>query len=339
MQDDAKIAKRKSDHISISLNQDVQSDLSAGFENYHFRHEAVPEIPLDQVDTSTMFFGKRLASPLLISSMTGGAAHTQHLNEILATAAEEMQIAMGLGSQRAAILHPETRPSFQIRKFAPTALLFANLGAGQLNDSFGIDECKSAVEMIEADALIFHFNTLMEAVQPEGNTDFSDLLPKIESICTNLGVPVIAKEVGWGIDYKTAKRLVDVGVACIDVAGAGGTSWSEVEAYRNNGIHKTVAHSFKSWGMPTTYCLESIANSDIDVPLIASGGLENGIDLAKSLALGADLGGFARKLLYAANHSYEMLIETLKEIELELKYTMFACGIKHINQFDHSLFL
>lgn len=338
MQDDAKIAKRKSDHISINLNQDVRSTQSAGFENYHFRHEAVPEISLDQVDTSTLFFGKRLVAPILISSMTGGAVHTRQLNEILATAAEKMQIAIGLGSQRVAIRHPETRPSFQIRKFAPTTLLFANLGAGQLNDGFGIDECKLAVEMIEADALIFHFNTLMEAVQPEGNTDFSGLLPKLEKICANLGVPVIAKEVGWGIDYKTAKRLADAGVACIDVAGAGGTSWSEVEAYRNTGIHKTVAHSFRGWGMPTAYCLESIANSDLDVPLIASGGLDNGIDLAKSLALGAALGGFARKLLYAADQSYDNLIEVLTEIELELKYTMFACGIKNINEFDHSLF-
>jgi isopentenyl-diphosphate delta-isomerase len=339
MEFDAPISKRKADHISININQDVQSGLSAGFENYHFRHEAVPELSLSQVDTSTSFLGKNLSAPILISSMTGGVAHARGLNEALARAAEELHLAMGVGSQRAALVHPETRDSFKIRRWAPTALLFANLGAVQFNYGFGLAECQAAVEMIEADALILHFNSLMEAVQPEGDTDFSNLLPKIEQICSNLGVPVIAKEVGWGIDARTAKRLVDVGVSVIDVAGAGDTSWSEVEAYRLNGVPQTIARSFKDWGIPTTLCLEDLSAADLNVPFIASGGLENGIDLAKSLALGASLGGFARKLLGPANESYEALLGTLTAIKSELQLCMFACGIQKIDQFNNSLLM
>ncbi|MGB4595017.1 MAG: type 2 isopentenyl-diphosphate Delta-isomerase [Anaerolineaceae bacterium] len=339
MEFDAPISKRKTDHISINLTQDVMSGLSAGFENYHFRHEALPEISLHQVDTSTLFLGKILSAPILISSMTGGVAHAHQLNEVLARAAEELHLAMGLGSQRAALMHPDTQDSFKIRRWAPTALLFANLGAVQLNYNFGIAECQAAVEMIEADALILHFNSLMEAIQPEGDTDFSNLLPKIEQICSKIGVPVIAKEVGWGIDASTAKKLVEVGVSIIDVAGAGGTSWSEVEAYRLSGVQKSVAHSFKDWGIPTTLCLEELSAADLKIPIIASGGLENGIDLAKSLALGACLGGYARKLLAPANDSYEVLVDTLESIRSELKLSMFACGIQQIEQFKSSLLI
>ena len=339
MEFDAPISKRKSDHISINLYQDVMSGLSAGFENYHFRHEAVPELSLNQVDTSTVFLGKTMSAPILISSMTGGASQALGLNEVLACAAEELHLAMGLGSQRAALSHPETRDSFNIRRSAPTALLFANLGAVQLNYGFGLAECRSAVEMIEADALILHFNSLMEAVQPEGDTNFSNLLPQIELICTKVGVPVIAKEVGWGIDARTAKRLVDVGVSVIDVAGAGGTSWSEVEAYRLAGAQQSVARSFKDWGLPTTLCLEELAAVNLGIPIIASGGLENGIDLAKSLALGANMGGYARKLLAPANESYEVLTAALASIISELKLCMFACGIQKIDQYNSSLFI
>lgn len=339
MQSDTPISKRKADHISINLTQDVKSGLSAGFENYQFRHEALPEISLQQVDTSTSFFGKRLSAPILISSMTGGVSHARKLNEMFACAAEEMQLAMGIGSQRAAIVHPETRTSFEIRQWAPHALLFANLGAVQLNYGFGLAECKAAVEMIEADALILHLNSLMEAVQPEGDTDFSALLPKIEEICAKLEVPVIAKEVGWGIDSKTAKKLVDVGVSAIDVAGAGGTSWSEVEAYRLQGAQQAIARSFKDWGSPTTICLEELAAVDLGIPIIASGGLENGIDLAKSLAMGASLGGYARKLLGPANESYDSLIETLTNIKTEFQLSMFASGLKNVGEFNTSLFI
>lgn len=339
MEFDAPISKRKADHIAINLNQDVLSGLSAGFENYHFRHEAVPELSLNQVDTSTLFLGKTLSAPILISSMTGGVAHAQGLNEVLARAAEELHLAMGLGSQRAALVHPENQDSFKIRRWAPTALLFANLGAVQFNYGFGLAECQAAVDMIDADALILHFNSLMEAVQPEGDTDFSNLLPKIEQICSKLGVPVIAKEVGWGIDASTAKKLIDAGISIIDVAGAGGTSWSEVEAYRLTGAPQAIARSFKHWGIPTTLCLEDLSAADLNVPIIASGGLENGIDLAKSLALGASLGGFARKLLGPANESYEEVIDTLTGIKSELQLCMFACGIQKLDQFGPTLLM
>lgn len=339
MEFDTPISKRKNDHIQISLSQVVQSGISAGYENIRFRHESLPEFSLSDVDTSALCLGKKLSAPILISSMTGGALHASRLNEVLARAAEKFQIAMGVGSQRAALMHPETQESFSIRQWAPTALIFANLGAVQLNYGFGVEECQKAVDMINADALILHLNSLMEAVQPEGDVNFADLLPKIKSVCSKLSVPVIAKEVGWGIDGKTARKLVDVGVAIIDVAGAGGTSWSEVEAYRLVGSKKDVAHSFKSWGIPTVDCLKDVVAANLGVPVFASGGLENGLDLAKSLALGAQLGGFARKLLGPANESYDSLEIVIQSIQSELKLSMFACGIKSIDQFNHGLLI
>ena len=227
----APIDQRKADHIKINLEKDVRSALTTGLENYHFVHEALPELDLEEVDTSLRLFGKTLAAPILISSMTGGTADAETINLRLAEAAQEMKIAMGVGSQRAAIENPEQAKTFQVRRVAPDILLFANLGAVQLNYGYGIDQCRKAVDMIGADALILHSNPLQEAVQDAGDTNFAGLAQKIEEICRKLEVPVIAKEVGWGISERTARLLGDCGVAAIDVAGAGGTSWSQVEMY------------------------------------------------------------------------------------------------------------
>jgi isopentenyl-diphosphate delta-isomerase len=218
------ISSRKADHIRINLEEDVQSHLSTGLERYRFIHRALPEINLEDINLSLTLFKKRLKAPLLISSMTGGTPEAQKINQSLAQAAQETQIAIGVGSMRAAIEHPELAPSFQIRHLAPDVLLFANLGAIQLNYGYGFKECLRAVEMIEADALILHFNALQEAVQPEGDTRFDGLLSKVESICRSMPVPVIAKEVGWGFSEKDVIGLVNAGVSAIDVAGAGGTS-------------------------------------------------------------------------------------------------------------------
>ncbi|MFN3308786.1 MAG: type 2 isopentenyl-diphosphate Delta-isomerase, partial [Anaerolineales bacterium] len=226
------ISQRKSDHIRINLREDVQSAITTGLEKYHFEHQALPECNLEDVDTRTNFLNKSLAAPILISSMTGGSVEAAQINLTLAEAAEQTQIAMGLGSQRAAIEHPELAYTFQVRQVAPHILLFANLGAIQLNYRYGIDECKKAVEMIEADALVLHLNPLQEALQPEGDTRFENLIDKIAKVCHSLPVPVIVKEVGWGISQRTAQMLIEAGVAVIDVAGAGGTSWSQVEMYR-----------------------------------------------------------------------------------------------------------
>ena len=225
---------RKADHIRINLDEDVKSGLSTGFERYHFAHQALPELNLEDINLATEIFDHGLHAPILISSMTGGTEQAGRINRVLAEAAQETKIAMGLGSQRAAIEDPELQSSFQVREHAPDILLFANLGAVQLNYGYTLKECQLAVDMIEADALILHLNPLQEAVQPEGDGNFAGLLIKIEAICEKLTVPVIVKEVGWGFSENTVRLLASAGVAAIDVAGAGGTSWSQVEMHRTD---------------------------------------------------------------------------------------------------------
>ena len=224
---------RKLDHIRINLENDVQFPrLTTGLERYRFLHQAVPELDLNEIDTTTTLFGKQLSAPLLISSMTGGTEIAQGINRNLARAAERHCIAMGLGSQRAAIEDGRLASSYCIRDIAPDILLFANVGAVQLNYGYGVEQCRKAIDMVGADALILHFNVLQEAVQPEGDIDFSGLLRKVETICARVSVPVIAKEVGWGFSQSAVRDLADAGVSAIDVAGSGGTSWSEVEFHR-----------------------------------------------------------------------------------------------------------
>ena len=247
----APIDQRKADHIKINLEQDVRSALTTGLEKYNFIHEALPELDLNRIDTTLSLFGKQLAAPILISSMTGGTAEAETINLRLAEAAQECGIAMGVGSQRAAIEHPEHAETFQVRKAAPDILLFANLGAVQLNYGYGIDQCRKAVDMIQADALYLHLNPVQEAVQDAGDVNFAGLAKKIEEVCKKIEVPVIAKEVGWGISDKTAKVLADCGVSAIDVAGAGGTSWSQVEMHRApDEFTRQLAATFVGWASP-----------------------------------------------------------------------------------------
>ena len=214
-------SSRKTEHIRINLDEDVSSSITSGLEQYRFEHQALPELNLSQVNLNTKFLGKTLSAPILISSMTGGSDEAEQLNQRLATAAQETGIAMGVGSQRAALENSSLDHTFRVREFAPDILLFANLGVIQLNYGYGVDECIRAVEMVGADGLILHLNALQEAVQPEGDTDFSGIIRKIEHVCNLIGVPVIAKEVGWGISERTAISLQNAGVAAIDVAGAG----------------------------------------------------------------------------------------------------------------------
>ncbi|HAE85293.1 MAG TPA: type 2 isopentenyl-diphosphate Delta-isomerase [Anaerolineaceae bacterium] len=336
---DAHTASRKDDHLRINLEKGVKSSLTNGFEAYRFRHQALPEIDLAEVDTSLTVFGERLRSPLLISSMTGGTQKAAHFNQLLARAAQEFGLAIGVGSQRAALEDPSLEDTFRItRQEAPDALLFANLGAVQLNMGYGISECQRAVNMLAANALILHLNPLQEALQPEGDTQFHGLLKRIEEICRKLPVPVIAKEVGWGIGAAAAKQLLEAGVAAIDVAGAGGTSWSQVEMYRQKDPQRAqmVAH-FQDWGIPTAQCLAEIKQEIPNACVFASGGLQNGIDLAKSLALGATLGGIAGPLLRAANEGYDQLAKTITLILEELRICMFATGKKTLTEFNQSV--
>jgi isopentenyl-diphosphate delta-isomerase len=325
------ISSRKSDHIRINLEEDVRSGLTTGLERYRFTHQALPELDLEAVDLSLRLFGRSLRAPVLISSMTGGTPEAAAINRILAAAAQETGIAMGLGSQRAAIELPELAATFQVRDVAPDTLLFANLGAVQLNYGYGIAQCQQAVEMIQADALILHLNALQEAVQPEGDTHFSGLLRKIEAICRALPVPVIAKEVGWGISERAARQLAEAGVEAIDVAGAGGTSWSQVEMHRSkNEGQARLAAAFVEWGIPTSESILQVRQGAPEITIFASGGLRNGIEIAKCLALGATLGGMASPFLKAASRSLEATIQAIGETRREIQVCMFAAGAANL---------
>jgi isopentenyl-diphosphate delta-isomerase len=281
--------------------------------------------------------GKRLNTPLLISSMTGGTEQAQMINRVLAEAAELTGIAMGLGSQRAGLENPEVAETFQVRAVAPTATLLANLGAVQLNYGYTVDHCRRAVEMIEADALILHFNAMQEAVQPEGDTNFSGLLEKVAQVCRALPVPVIAKEVGWGFAEDTARRLIEAGVAAIDVAGSGGTSWSQVEMYRaKTEVRRRVAATFVDWGIPTAEAILNVKRTGANIPIIASGGLRNGLDIAKCLALGATLGGMAGPFLKAAISSLQAVLDEIEIASTELRVSMFGIGVDSIAALQHT---
>jgi isopentenyl-diphosphate delta-isomerase len=325
------LEQRKADHLRINLDDDVSSSLTTGLEHYRFAHQAVPELDLAAVDTTTTLLGKTLRAPLLISSMTGGTETAREINRRLARAAQAHGIAMGLGSQRAAIQRPELAGTFRVRDVAPDILLLANLGAVQLNYGYDVEHCREAVEMIGADALILHLNPLQEALQPEGNTNFVGLLKKIEAVCRTLNAPVIVKEVGWGVSEQAARQLAEVGVSAIDVAGGGGTSWSEVEKHRVTiPSQRRVAARFRGWGLPTAESILMARQGAPRLPIIASGGLRDGIDVAKCIALGAAAGGIARSFLKAAAMSAEAADEAVAEILAELRVAMFAAGASSI---------
>ncbi|MCA9904899.1 MAG: type 2 isopentenyl-diphosphate Delta-isomerase [Anaerolineae bacterium] len=332
------IEDRKVDHIKINLERDVQFPrLTTGLERYRFMHNALPEINLGEIDSTVTLFGKTLSAPILISSMTGGAEMAHRLNTRLAEAAQEYGIAMGLGSQRAALKNPEVAYSYKVREVAPDILLFGNLGAVQFNYGYGVDECRRCVDMIEADALILHFNVLQEAVQPEGDVNFAGLLAHVEQICTALDVPVIAKEVGWGFSEQNCRDLKNAGVAAIDVAGSGGTSWSEVEYHRApTALHARVAAAFADWGIPTADAVQYAVSGAPGLPVIASGGLRDGIDIAKSIALGATLGGIAGPFLKAADQSTEAVSEFIDELTRQVRIAMLCSGAHDIASLQHT---
>ncbi|HWQ45408.1 MAG TPA: type 2 isopentenyl-diphosphate Delta-isomerase [Longilinea sp.] len=326
------VASRKSDHIRINIEEDVQSGLTNGLEHYSFVHQALPDVNLDMIDTTLNLFGRNLASPLLISSMTGGTAEAESINLTLAEAAQRTGIAMGLGSQRAAIDSPEWEKTFRVRQKAPDILLFANLGAIQLNYGYGVEHCQRAVDMVQADALFLHLNPLQEALQSEGETHFSGLLMKIEQVCRGLSVPVVIKEVGWGISAETAVRLASAGVQAVDVAGAGGTSWSQVEMFRTHNEHdRRIAGLFRDWGIPTAEAIRQVKQAAPDLLVFASGGLKNGLDIAKCIALGAAVGGMAGPFLKAAAISLDETVQSIDEVKKTIQISMFAAGVPSLH--------
>jgi isopentenyl-diphosphate delta-isomerase len=326
------LEQRKLEHLHINLERDVSFPrLTTGLERYRFVHNALPEISFDDIDLTTTFLGKQLRLPLLISSMTGGTAEAQRINLHLAEGAQATRIAMGLGSLRAALEAPHLADTFRVRHLAPDVLLLANLGAAQLNTGFTPDDCQRAVDLAEADALILHLNPLQEALQSDGDTIWRGLLDNIQAVCQRLDVPIVAKEVGWGISARAAQRLVDVGVTVIDLAGAGGTSWSQVEMYRAPTERlRRICAQFADWGIPTAEALIETRAALPETPLIASGGLRSGMDLAKCLALGANLGGLAGPFLSAANASTQAVVDLVDEMADVLRIIMFSLGIPEV---------
>ena len=326
------IEDRKQEHLQIASERDVSSRHTTGLERYALRHCALPEIALKDVDTQTIFLRHALGAPLLISAMTGGTARAGEINRRLARAAQEFGLALSLGSLRAGLEQPELLSTYQVRDVAPDVLLMANLGAVQLNYGLTIDKCLEAVAAVGADALVLHLNPLQEAIQPDGNTDFRGLLVHIAALCRAAPFPVIIKEVGWGISAELSLKLQQAGVAAIDVAGSGGTSWSRVESYRVTTAAETqVAAAFDDWGIPTATALVQARAVCPDTPLIASGGIETGVDIVKCLALGASVAGIARPLLGAALESSQALQQQISIILRQLRVAMFCLGAARIS--------
>ena len=329
--------ERKLNHIKVCLEEDVQTRRkTTGFEDVFFVHQALPEIKRDRIDLSTSIFNHKLTAPLIVGAMTGGAAKTTKINAAIAQAVEELGLGMGVGSQRAAIDNRKLEHTFTVtREKAPTALLVANIGAPQLARGYGVKEAKRAVEMMEADALAIHLNPLQEAVQPEGETDYTGVLKKIGEIAQAIDVPVIVKETGAGIAAEEAKMLEDAGVAGIDVAGAGGTSWAAVEYHRAKRVgdesRQSLGENFWDWGIPTVVSLIEVIQS-VHLTVIASGGVRSGLDVAKALALGADLASTSLPVLCPATKSQEEVKKTLQFTIDELRNVMFLVGAESIQK-------
>src|SRR3990172_10010474 len=291
--------KRKADHIKICLEHKAQAQkATTGFEDIHLIHKALPEIDRAKIDLSTTVFGHKFAAPIIVGAMTGGTKEATNINAAIAEGVEKLGLGMGVGSQRAAIEDKELAKTFAVaRKKAPNAFLIANIGGVQLVHGYGVKEVKKAMEMIDADAVAIHLNALQEAVQPEGQTNFQGVLAKIGEIAGAIEVPVIVKETGAGISAEDAKALEKAGVKAIDVGGVGGTSFAAVEYYRSTKQKDVyLGEAFWDWGIPTAVSLVENAQT-VKLPLIASGGIRSGTDIAKTLALGATLASVSQPIL------------------------------------------
>ncbi|MCK5632246.1 type 2 isopentenyl-diphosphate Delta-isomerase [bacterium] len=332
----SEIKSRKNQHIQLCLEKDVQSTITNGLEQYRLPYNALPEINFNEINLSTKFFKKNLDAPLLLSAMTGGTELGKKINKRLAKVAQKLNIAMGVGSQRAMLKDKSLTDTFYIRDVAPDILLFANFGAIQLNYGYDFNHCQELVDSIKADALVLHLNPLHEAIQPEGDTNFKNISKKIETVVQNLSVPVIIKEVGCGISGEVAHRLENLGVKTFDVAGAGGTSFPVVEGYRANLKNPKL---FGQLGISTADSITQVKKATSSPSIIASGGITNGIETAKAIALGADLVGFAGAVLSSATESEKMLEQNIERIIYELKVTMFSVGATTINDLKKIMLL
>jgi isopentenyl-diphosphate delta-isomerase len=321
-----KTSSRKNDHIRICLEKNVEFSKNNGFERYEFIHKALPDVNLSEIDTSTEFLGKRFRLPFFIEAMTGGSPETEKINKNLARAAEELGIGMGLGSQRAMLEDSKLVYTYKVRDVAPSIFLLGNIGAVQLS-GYSLEEISALLKDINADGLAVHLNAAQEMSQPEGDKDWRDVLVYIEKLCKDTDFPVVVKETGCGISGEVARKLEQAGAACIDVAGAGGTSWIRVEHHRGS----RTAEPFFEWGLPTAESLRQCRDA-VKIPLIASGGMRTGLDCAKALAMGASLAGFALPLLRPAMESHKEVTKKLEALAGEFRKAMLLVGARNIHQ-------
>ncbi|MDR1551324.1 MAG: type 2 isopentenyl-diphosphate Delta-isomerase [Holosporaceae bacterium] len=322
--------QRKKDHLSLFANAGYGLSIDSGFSKYRFEHNALPEIDFAEIDTSVEFLNRKLKMPLIISSITEGSA-SERINRNLAGIASDFGLGMAVGNWRMAIEDRLPEGSFAVRSYAPNILLLANLGAIQLNYGYSVNECRRIVDMIDADALLLHLNPLQEIFQMKGNTNFSGLLKKIERVCSSLRCPVIVKEVGYGISAATAKKLQEVGVYGVDVAGMGSTSCSSLENRGSSDVVvKKAVETFLPWGNSTVDCIVSIAEMRRKIKIIASGGVRNGVDIAKSIALGANICGNASDFLHNILISRSDCENFVESLILELKTAMMCVGCRNI---------
>jgi isopentenyl-diphosphate delta-isomerase len=336
------LLSRKNEHLDIVLGGGVTAaGKTTGLERVEFVHNALPELDLDAIDLSVDFLGRRLSAPFLISSMTGGPAKAAQINENLARAARHLGIAFAVGSQRVAVEAGAAGGLGRgLRQLMGDAPLLSNLGAAQLRDEGGLDMARRVVDMIGADALIIHLNPLQEAVQHGGNREWSGILPKFEALARALDVPVAVKEVGCGISGALAARLRQLGIAIIDVAGAGGTSWAAVEAGRApDARSRRIAETFRDWGIPTALALREVRAACPDATVIASGGIRTGLDAARAIRLGADLVGQAAGVLPAALDSAEAVIAHFEDRITELRIACFCTGSANLNELRRAALL
>lgn len=331
------IEDRKLEHIEVCLNDEVEAETSAGFSDVSLVHEALPGQDMDSVGLSVDFLEHELSMPLVIAGMTGGHERAEDINRNLAAAAQSKGVAIGVGSQRAALEDPSLKYTFSaVREAAPDALRIANIGGPQLVEGYGVEEGERAVDMVDAGALAVHLNFTQEAVQVEGDTDARGLLERIGELCSDLDVPVIVKETGAGLSRDTGVRLAEAGVSAIDVSGLGGTSWSGVELHRaisrGDRVSTELGRVFREWGIRTVQSVVECSEAEVEV--MASGGVRSGVDVAKSLALGADVAGAALPFLEPATEGVEEVEKELGRWEAGLRAAVFLTGSGDVEELE-----
>lgn len=328
------IQARKEKHISNCLEKNISFEKKTTMlENYDFIHQALPELNLNEIDLSITVAGKKLKAPLMISPMVGGTQRGGEINLMLAECAQEVGIGFSVGSQRITRNYRESLDTYRVRSVAPHILLFANLGLVQLNYGFTLSDCIAVKEEIEADILTFHLNPLQEAIQQGGGVNFKGLGEKLRNVCKNVDFPIVVKEVGHGISEETAGKLIDSGVYGIDTAGAGGTSWSKVESRGTEEAMKCrVGSCFSEWGIPTAASIQYVRKASPDIFLIASGGIKNGLDAAKAMALGADMVSIGLPIFKLTPYGRDNVMNYLKQTIEELRLAMFLTGSGNLGE-------